>query len=126
MLLNSFYEIIQRSASTSGDTTILSAQIAINKSHAIFHGHFPEMPVVPGVCMIQIIKEIFESHTKQTVSMTDAENIKFLTFINPEVNNRLEVEISCKENSGVYDIDGRLYFNETVFFKIKCILSSIE
>jgi 3-hydroxyacyl-[acyl-carrier-protein] dehydratase len=125
MLLNSFYEINEQSASAAGDRTILSAQITINKTHPIFQGHFPGMPVVPGVCMIQIVKEIFESHTKLSVSMTDAGNIKFLSVINPEINNELNVEISFKENSGSYDIDARLYFNETVFFKIKCILSVI-
>jgi 3-hydroxyacyl-[acyl-carrier-protein] dehydratase len=125
MLLNSFYEINRQSESTAGDRTILSAQITINKTHPIFQGHFPGMPVVPGVCMIQIIKEIFESHSKLSVSMTDAGNIKFLSVINPEINNELNAEISFKENSGAYDIDARLYFNDTIFFKIKCILSAI-
>ena len=38
----------------------ISAQIKLNPKHEIFKGHFPGKPIMPGVCMIQIIKELTE------------------------------------------------------------------
>jgi len=48
----------------------LKAEIFINKEHEIFKGHFPNNPVMPGVCMIQIIKELTEKEIKFSLSRT--------------------------------------------------------
>ena len=119
MLQNSFYEVKEQSASLEGEKTTISAQVAIDKTHPIFQGHFPGLPIVPGVCMIQMVKEIFEIHLEQSVSLTAASNIKFLSVINPEKDKDLNVEISFSESSRNYEIDARLYFGEVTFFKIK-------
>ena len=39
------------------------ANIILNKDHEIFKGHFPGNPVTPGVCMMQIVKELTEEFT---------------------------------------------------------------
>ena len=39
------------------------AKITLNKDHDIFNGHFPGNPVTPGVCMMQIVKELTEEFT---------------------------------------------------------------
>jgi 3-hydroxymyristoyl/3-hydroxydecanoyl-(acyl carrier protein) dehydratase len=55
MLLNSFYTL---EAAPETTPTRVQATIRLNPDHAIFAGHFPGQPVVPGVCMLQIIKEL--------------------------------------------------------------------
>lgn len=53
MLLKDFYKII------SLENTVDSkykAVISINEQHDVFKGHFPGNPIMPGVCMMQIIK----------------------------------------------------------------------
>lgn len=123
MLLNNFYEVKEQSASQAESRTTISAQVVIHKSHPIFSGHFPGLPIVPGVCMIQMVKEIFETHLKAPLLLSSAGNIKFLSVINPEKNNELNVEISFTENSGHYEMDARLYSGDITFFKIKGIFS---
>ncbi|MBQ0740088.1 3-hydroxyacyl-ACP dehydratase, partial [Aquimarina celericrescens] len=56
MLLKDFYKT--NTLITVGN--ISTVTITINKNHKIFKGHFPGNPVTPGVCMIQIIKELAE------------------------------------------------------------------
>ena len=56
MLLNNFFEL--NNLIVSDDRTNAAAKATLNPKHPIFDGHFPESPVVPGVCMIQMIKEI--------------------------------------------------------------------
>ena len=98
MLLKDFYKInsIERT-----DAQKHRISISINKNHQIFKGHFPETPVIPGVCMLQIIKEIIEVIIKEKLILQKLVNVKFLTLMNPEVNSNLvlDFEISNTEDS---------------------------
>lgn len=124
MLLNSFFIVNNQNTTNQGEKVIINTQIMIQKSHLIFKGHFPQQPVVPGVCMIQIIKELLENHLGKSLFFTSAGNIKFLSIINPEVNNELQAEISYSTLSTQYDVDARLFWGDLTFFKIRGIFSS--
>ena len=119
MLMNNFFEIKEKTVSEARDKAVITSQIIINKSHKIFEGHFPNQPIVPGVCMIQLIKEILENHLNSKLVLSSASNIKFLSVINPEINNILNVEISYTNSDTPFDVDARLYWGEIMFFKIK-------
>ncbi len=56
MLIEGLYSIL----SFEQQDDILTSRIKLYKEHEIFKGHFPGNPVMPGVCMIQIIKELTE------------------------------------------------------------------
>ena len=74
MNLNSFYTII---AQKLVDENTLSVTLHLNKAHEVFKGHFPNHPVVPGVAMLQIVKEISEAHYNATLFMQSASRVKF-------------------------------------------------
>ena len=57
MLLDNFYTIL---SSESSDSTIWTIQVKLNPGHPVYQGHFPGHPVVPGVCLLQLIKECVE------------------------------------------------------------------
>ena len=44
------------------DENSVKASIELNPVHPIFEGHFPQTPVVPGVCMMQMVKEVLRNH----------------------------------------------------------------
>ena len=80
MLLENFYsirEVIPESAEK------LSVKVELNVNHPVYQGHFPEVPVAPGVCLIQMIKEVIMQHQKQNLKMTVGDNIKFMALVNP-------------------------------------------
>ena len=56
-LLHNFYKITYSEHINGTDWAV---QVMLNPQHAIYNGHFPQQPVVPGVCMLQIIKECIE------------------------------------------------------------------
>ncbi|MCK4569170.1 MAG: 3-hydroxylacyl-ACP dehydratase, partial [Bacteroidales bacterium] len=60
-----------------------SAIITFDPSHEIFSGHFPEQPIVPGVCLIHIIKDIAIRIAEHEVVLSNGSNIKFLSVIDP-------------------------------------------
>ena len=51
MLMNDFYTI----SDLQTEEFSISCKATFNKDHDIFNGHFPGQPVVPGVCMMQMI-----------------------------------------------------------------------
>jgi 3-hydroxyacyl-[acyl-carrier-protein] dehydratase len=71
----------------------IHAILEINVKHKIFDGHFPGQPVVPGVCMVQIVKEILESVLAKETRLIRADNLKFLTVIVPTENNIIHAEL---------------------------------
>lgn len=124
MLVNDFYTLNQVTSQVEGNKTKIAAGLTINKSHHIFDGHFPGLPIVPGVCMVQIIKETTESHLNRKLLMTAASNIKFLAVINPQNNSEVNVEIMLVPGEDMVEVEGKLFFGELIFFKIKAVFSN--
>ena len=118
MLLNDFYSIIKHEH-TSGS---LRVQIDINKNHQIFKGHFPGHPVVPGVCMLQIVREVMEVHTGKKLAIAGADNMKFLAIVNPEQNKEVEVNVNYTEENGKFTVNATLFAGTVTFFKLKATL----
>ena len=121
MLLKDFYKI---NSLEKTDAQKYVAQIVINKDHDVFKGHFPGNPVTPGVCMMQIIKELTQQVVNAPITMKSASNIKFMALINPEVNPglKLELEISEGEDSNI-KVKNTTFFDDTIALKLSCIYS---
>lgn len=116
MLKDNFYKVV---SSNEKDETSFSSTILINQEHEIFKGHFPGFPVVPGVCMMGIIKEILEDKLQNKLNLQSAANIKFLSLINPFENCEVEVEIKyALAEDGSYVTDGVISANNVPYFKI--------
>lgn len=70
--------------------------VHLNSAHPIFDGHFPDIPIVPGVVLMQMVKEIIESELGFQLCLVEAKNVKFLDFINPQEKIDLDFEIVIK------------------------------
>jgi 3-hydroxyacyl-[acyl-carrier-protein] dehydratase len=120
MLLDDFF-YIQRMDNTAG---LLKAFIKINKTHMIFAGHFPSIPIVPGVCMMQMIKEILEKHLNRQLMIRAGDNLKFLSVINPLEHNELQADIQYEDDAaGGVKINASLFTGAITFFKMKATLA---
>src|SRR6187455_624442 len=113
ILLDSFYTITKQ----ADEPGSVKASVTINKSHAIFEGHFPGTPIVPGVCMMQMAREIMEVHTHSVLNLVKADSIKFLSMLNPEVNSDVEVELSYGVTDKTYQIAASIAAGSQTFFK---------
>lgn len=123
MLLKDFYTI--NSLENTADHKYL-AVISINESHDVFKGHFPGNPIMPGVCMMQIIKEISEQITQSSLMMQSLSNVKFMALINPFVTPelRLELEVATTDENLV-KVKNTTYFNDTVALKLGSVYKKI-
>ena len=89
-LLNDFYIILDSKSTENG----ISVMVKIDKNHSIFQGHFPNHPVTPGVCTMQIIKELSEKHFGKELMLKTARNVKFMAIFNPEENEEVRFDLS--------------------------------
>ena len=123
MVLKDFYNVL--SEEKTGDSKY-SITILINEKHDVFKGHFPGNPIMPGVCMIQIIKELTAAITKSTLIIQTLSNVKFMALINPEVTPelRLELDITTTEDDLV-KVKNTTYFNDTVALKLSNVYKKI-
>lgn len=116
MLLNSFYKILHSEKQVSG---LVKSHIRINTTDPIFEGHFPSVPVVPGVCMLQMIKEHLEIELRTNLQLSKAAGLKFLAVINPLENPELIIQIAYSINPDMsITADGSISASDKIFFKI--------
>jgi 3-hydroxyacyl-[acyl-carrier-protein] dehydratase len=91
ILKDSFYTINRQltgegisGGETMGDLTRgVAYEIRLNESHFIYQAHFPSEPITPGVCIIQIAKELLEESLRQHLEIKAVKNVKFLHVISP-------------------------------------------
>lgn len=75
MLVGNFYMASEQTA----DSGYFKALITFNAAHAIFEGHFPGQPVVPGVCMMQLVQEQLQAATRQQLRLKKRPILSFCT-----------------------------------------------
>jgi len=90
MLKDSFYTISE----ITSETTSFIAILQLREDHPLYQGHFPGQPVVPGVCMMQIVKELAAMATTKALALQTADTMKFLQQIDPRHTPVLRAELS--------------------------------
>jgi 3-hydroxyacyl-[acyl-carrier-protein] dehydratase len=120
MLLDTFFTI----GNITSQDEKTSVEVMINKEHAVFEGHFPGNPVVPGVFLIQMIREVIEELQHKKFRIEKADEIKFMNMVIPEQNCHLILEIQQRaksENPFAYNIN--VTNGQTLFLKMKVALA---
>ena len=99
MLQDNFFTI----STLQNEGNNIAATLSINPSHHIFEGHFPDFPVVPGVCMMQMMREIMEGVLGKKTRIVKADHLKFLAVINPQENAVVDTVLTYKtlENGNI-------------------------
>lgn len=96
-MLKDFYRI----ESLNEASGIYTCEVMLNVVHEVYGGHFPEMPVVPGVCMLQVIKECVSGVLKKQMRYASIKECKFLAVVNPQRQPALMVVFSLKEENAL-------------------------
>jgi 3-hydroxyacyl-[acyl-carrier-protein] dehydratase len=112
MLMNDFYTIehIKREPNS------FSCKVAFNSHHDIFKGHFPGQPVVPGVCMMEMVKELLEQQVDKFLWMRNAAQVKFLQLITPD--EQPVINVSWNEDGDNYNVNASFNNNAAALFKL--------
>ena len=102
------------------DSTIY-AVLEIDRDSPILDGHFPGQPVVPGACMLQLVKDMVTDTLGKPVRLLKADNIKFLSLVDPGITQSLQLEITCQLNENDIQVTANLNAGEVVCMKMQGI-----
>ncbi len=119
MLLDDFFTVI----SLSGAAPSCRALLALNVRHRIFEGHFPGQPVVPGVCLMQMVQEVTElALGKGPLRLSRADQMKFISPIDPGKAGELEMKLDVvRKEDGAVQVAAGISNDGKVCFKFNGI-----
>lgn len=100
----------------------IDAQLQIDQQSEIFAGHFPDQPVVPGACMLQIVKEVLADTLKVNLVLARADNIKFLSLVEPTAGS-LQLNIGYQLADSNIKVTASLLAGETACMKLQAMFA---
>ncbi len=117
MLKGDFYTVLKKE---HGEGELLY-NIKLNSEHPIYSGHFPDVPVTPGVCQVEIIKECLEDGLKKKLFLKSSKDIKFAGLNNPKEKDELLVKITYSlQDNDLIKVNATLVDNqENVVLKLR-------
>jgi 3-hydroxyacyl-[acyl-carrier-protein] dehydratase len=96
--------------------------IALNPDHFIYRAHFPKNPITPGVCIIQIVKELSEEILSRELFLKKINNVKFLNVVNPLENKEVMFSVSVSsEEEGAYKVGAVVSHANNQFAKLSLL-----
>jgi 3-hydroxyacyl-[acyl-carrier-protein] dehydratase len=102
------------------------AVLMVNDASEILAGHFPGQPVVPGACILQLVKDVLETALNSKLRLKTAQQMKFMNMVIPGDDQRLRLSISYGNlDEGSFAVQAALDNNETVCFKFQGIFVRI-
>ena len=121
MLLDDLYTIMSTKKLTETTTETV---LKINATQDIFKGHFPQQPVMPGVCQLQILTEVASDLVGKELKLKEASNIKFLAMLDPRSCGDLTLQIEVKsQTEDDVKIIGKLFTKENIYLKFKGVFN---
>lgn len=124
MLCNEFYTI---HSEENIDAQQFICTIYLNADSTIYKGHFPERPITPGACLIQISKELIAKHLNKNIIISQINQIKFVELIiptqHPDVTTKVKLT-DLTDNQQKADII--FCHDETIYAKLSYIIQPAE
>jgi 3-hydroxyacyl-[acyl-carrier-protein] dehydratase len=115
MLKGSLYSVISMNHSDGN----IVADLALNANNVIFKGHFPSQPVLPGACMLQMLKEVLGDALNKKLRLKKADQMKFLLPVDPYRSGELKLSIAYSFAENIYVVTATMNIAEGVCFKFK-------
>ena len=98
-------------------------KVKLNTEHFIYQAHFPNNPITPGVCLIQMAVELFNSLKEANFSIKALKNVKFTAPISPLEFPEVDFLLEFTENEHLWQVKTWIKEQDTVFAKISMILA---
>ena len=97
-------------------------RVKLNAEHFIYKAHFPNNPITPGVCLIQIALELFGLLKSVNLNINTLKNVKFTAPINPLEFPEVNFVLEFAENENNFHVKVLIVEKENVFAKMSLIL----
>ena len=83
---------------------------------ACFEGHFPGLPILPGVVQIDWAARFARERLSFSGNFSAAENLKFLSIVRPDAHLKLTLSVTRDRVSFDYSDEKKKYSSGTLVF----------
>jgi 3-hydroxyacyl-[acyl-carrier-protein] dehydratase len=114
MLSEDFYSI----SGLHAEGANITGAVSFNWEHDILTGHFPGRPVIPGACLVQLVREVLQKTSQQYLRLQKAADVRFLSAIQPGKDPVL-LQIQAIPSGETMDVNATLSAAGVTCFKFK-------
>lgn len=93
-ILQNFYTVDSKNEDEEGKVEF---QVTINEQHPLFQGHFPNMPVTPGVVQLEMVKQLIAQHVNQSIILSEMNSCKYLAILDPTKESTIVIELTLAQ-----------------------------
>jgi 3-hydroxyacyl-[acyl-carrier-protein] dehydratase len=111
MLVKDFYTIDGKE--TQDDGTVVYS-VSLNAAHDVYKGHFPERPITPGVCNIQMIKELAEDSCGRPLTLTAIDRCRLTAMVTPDGSPKLNIKVHLDDPK----LSATIFHDETTYMTL--------
>lgn len=79
---------------THADNAGMTYTVRLLNDCAIYRAHFPGEPITPGVCIVQMAKELMELHTGAHLEIAKVKDARFLSVLSPTTTSEITFKLS--------------------------------
>jgi len=99
-------------------------RVKLNAENFIYQAHFPNNPITPGVCLIQMAVELFGSLKGAKYTVKTLKNVKFTAPISPLEFSEVDFLLEFAEKEKFWQVKVLIKEKEMIFAKMSLILST--
>lgn len=114
MLVKDFYTIDGKQVQDDG-SVIYAVQL--NPNHDVYKGHFPEKPITPGVCNIQMIKELAEYARGKAFTLKDIDRCRLTSMVTPDGSPKLNIKVQF-DAADPCKLSATIFYGETTYMTL--------
>ena len=118
ILINNFYTI-QSQQISDGKAEF---RVKLNAGSFIYQAHFPNNPITPGVCLIQMAVELFSLVKGASFSIKTLKNVKFTAPISPLEFSEVDFLLEFARHEIGWQLKVLIKETEAVFAKMSMVL----
>lgn len=102
------FQMIDRIVTVNDEVTVLTAHSTVPENSLVFEGHFPGMPLVPGVLLIETMAQasgflvLAKNNFDAMPFLVGVKQAKLRTFVEP--NTELEVEATIEHDGSGFAV----------------------
>ena len=119
-LVPDFYSVLSSEKNDGGSVY----RISINEGCSVYEGHFPQGPVSPGVCLVEMVKECAEDTLGRPVSIAGIKRCRFSKLVSPGNVPQADVVLSLSKPApdGSVTLSGKIVAEDAEYMSITCEL----
>ncbi|MCQ2249948.1 MAG: hypothetical protein MJZ66_02445 [Bacteroidales bacterium] len=114
MLVKDFYTIDGKQVQDDGSVVYA---ISMNPNHDVYKGHFPEKPITPGVCNIQMIKECAEDAQGKAFTLKDIDRCRLTSMVTPDGSPKLNVKVQF-DAADPYKLSATIFHEDVTYMTL--------